>query len=36
MFSSLNLSSLPESLPVVNINYSLVKYHFEDKLRKLL
>ena len=35
-FSSLNPSNLPENLPVVNISYSLVAYHFKDNLRHLL
>ena len=35
-FSSLNPSNLLENLPRVNIDYSLVTYHFKDKLRHLL
>ena len=35
-FSSLNLSNLPENLPVDNISHSLVTYHFKGKLRQLL
>ena len=35
-FSSLNPSNIPENLPRVNINYSLVRYLFKDKLRHLL
>ena len=34
-FSCLNSSNLPENLPVININYSLVTCHFKDKLNLL-